>query len=134
MRFRVMPLPLAVIATALVLTGGCGSSKPPVCSDASALQTSVQNLKNVSISKGSLSTLSSDLSTIQKQLATLSNSAKGQFASQITALQNSIAALRPAVTTATTQPSVTTMAAVATSTHALVQAAGSLQSAVKSTC
>jgi hypothetical protein len=134
MRYRVMPLPLVMVTAALVLTGGCGSSKPPVCSDAAAVQTSVNNLKGVSISRGSLSTLNSDVSTIQQQLTTLSKSAKGQFAPQISALRDSLAALRPAVTAATAQPGATTLATVATTTHTVVRAAGSLQSAVNSTC
>jgi hypothetical protein len=134
MRYRVMPLPLAAVTAAVLLTGGCGSSKPAVCSDAAALQKSVQNLKSVSISKGSLTTLRNDISTIQQQLTTLSNSAKGQFAPQISGLRNSLTALRPAVAAATAQPSASTLAAVATTTHSVVQAAGSLQSAVKSTC
>jgi hypothetical protein len=134
MRTREIALPLAAVAAAFVLTAGCGSSKPPVCSDASALQTSVQNLKDVSIGKGSLSTLSNDLSTIQKQLTTLSNSAKGQFGSQITGLQTSIASLRPAVTAAVADPSASTLAAVATRIPGVVSAANTLQSAVKNTC
>jgi hypothetical protein len=134
MRNVLVPLPLAAVTAAVLLTGGCGSSKPPVCSDASALKTSVENLKSVPISKSGLTTLGNDVSTIQKQLNTLQSSAKSQFGPQISALRESLATLRPAVAAATAGPSVSTLAAVATGTAKVVQSANSLQSAVKNTC
>jgi hypothetical protein len=128
-------LPAAILV--LVFSGlaaGCSSSKPAYCTDADQLKTSVQDLGNVTINVRDLSSVNTAVSKVQADAKTFATDAKSAFPSQTTALQNSLSSLETAVKSAMSQPSVTTVAAVASSVTQVKTAADNLQTAAKGKC
>ena len=87
-------VPLALIATALVAAGCGGSSKPAYCSNVSDLQQSVDDLKNIQLKSGALSTLQTDLQKVQNNADAVVSSAKQDFPSQTSALKSSVRAFQ----------------------------------------
>jgi hypothetical protein len=128
-------VPAAALVLALSgLAAGCGSSKPAYCADASQLKTSVQDLGNVNINIHDLSSVNTAVSKVQADASKFASDAKSAYPSQTTALKNSLSSLQTAVKSAMGQPSVTTVAAVASSVSQVKTAASNLQNAVKGAC
>jgi hypothetical protein len=128
-------VPAAALVLALSgLAAGCSSSKPAYCADASQLKTSVQDLGNVNINIHDLSSVNTAVSKVQADAKTFASDAKSAYPSQTTALKNSLSSLQTAVKSAMGQPSVTTVAAVASSVSQVKTAASNLQNAVKGAC
>jgi hypothetical protein len=124
-------------AAALVLSGlaaGCSSSKPAYCTDADQLKTSVQDLGNVNINVHDLSSVNTAVSKVQADATAFASDAKSAYPSQTTALQNSLSSLETAVKSAMGQPSLTTVAAVASSVTQVKTAADNLQTAANGKC
>ncbi len=134
----------ALILTAAVLTaaalGACSDdnkdneAKPAVCNDVDSLRSSVDDLKDVQVGQGAIAEAQQDLDTIQQRLATLRADAKGQFSSEISAVDTALASLQTAVDAAKANPSAVSLAATATSARTAVDAGQALVSAVKRTC
>jgi hypothetical protein len=128
-------VPAAALVLALSgLAAGCSSSKPAYCADASQLKTSVQDLGNVNINIHDLSSVNTAVSKVQADASKFASDAKSAYPSQTTALKNSLSSLQTAVKSAMGQPSVTTVAAVASSVSQVKTAASNLQNAVKGAC
>jgi hypothetical protein len=128
----------ASVATVLGLaTGivGCSDdSKPAVCSDIDALQDSVQSLRDVSLEQGALTEIRSDLTTISTQFDTFTTDAKGQYATEVSAVRSAVDTLSTAVTGAKEGPTATTLAAVGTAARSVADATKELADAVSGTC
>jgi hypothetical protein len=124
------------LAAAALFTAGCGGSdKPAYCSDVSDLQQSVDDLKNVQLSgSDSLSTLQTQLKTVQTNANTVVNSAKADFPSQTTALKASVAGLGSAVQQLPAAPTPAELAALAPLVSGVSTAAKGLDSATSSAC
>lgn len=114
--------------------GACSSSKPPVCSDAQDLKSSLSSLKDIKVGQGALSELSTTATTIQQQSATLKADAKDQFADQIQGLDNARQTFQSSVATAKASPSGAALATVVAGASQVVTAGQTLVSAVKNTC
>lgn len=126
---------LAVAAGALVGgVGACSSSKPPVCSDAKDLKSSVSGLKDINIGQGALTELSNQAATIRQQFDTLKADAKSEFASEIQGLTTALQTFDTSVTTAKASPSASTLATVAAGASQVVTAGQKLVTAVNNTC
>jgi hypothetical protein len=124
-------------AAVLVLSGlaaGCSSSKPAYCTDADQLKTSVQDLGNVNINVHDLSSVNTAVSKVQADATTFASDAKSAYPSQTTALKTSLSSLETAVKSAMAQPSLTTVAAVASSVTQVKTAADNLQTAANGKC
>ena len=77
---------------------GCGSSsKPDYCSDVSDLQSSVDDLKNVQLQSGALSTLQTDVQKVQSDANAVVSSAKQDFPTETSALQSSVSTLSASI-------------------------------------
>jgi hypothetical protein len=74
------------------------------------------------------------VSKVQADATTFASDAKSAYPSQTTALQNSLSSLETAVKSAMAQPSVTTVAAVASSVTQVKTAADNLQTAANGKC
>jgi hypothetical protein len=74
------------------------------------------------------------VSKVQADASKFASDAKSAYPSQTTALKNSLSSLQTAVKSAMGQPSVTTVAAVASSVSQVKTAASNLQNAVKGAC
>ena len=91
-------VPLALIATALVAAGcGSSSSKPAYCSNVSSLQQSVDDLRNIQLQSGALSTLQTDLQKVQNNANAVVSSAKADFPSETSALKSSVSSLSDSI-------------------------------------
>src|SRR5580700_1156993 len=81
----------------LVALGACGgNSKPAYCGDRTNLQNSVKGLPGA-ITSGGVSSLKSQLTTIQSQATSLVNSAKNDFPSETSAITSAMNALKGSV-------------------------------------
>ena len=64
---RLLFIPVALAAAALVAAGCGSSSKPAYCSDVTNLQNSVNSLKSVQLQSGAVSTLKTDVQKVQSE-------------------------------------------------------------------
>jgi hypothetical protein len=118
---------------ALVAAGGCGSSKPGYCSDLDSLQSSIGDLKSLSLSDG-FSGLQSQLKTIQSDARTLVDSARSDFPSETSAITSSVDSLASAVRTLPSSPSPSQVGAIATDATNVVSSVRRFTDATDSKC
>jgi hypothetical protein len=125
---RVLVVILAV--TALLATACGGSSKPKFCTTATSLKKSVSGL-NVS---GGVSSVKSQLQTIQSQATTLVSSAKSDFPDQTTAINSAVTKLETDIKQIPASPSPQQLVAVGLDIKSLVSSVSAFASASKSKC
>ena len=129
-------VPIALVASAaLITTTGCGgsSSKPAYCSDRSTLQSDLQGL-SVPTSSSDISSLKSQLTTIQSDATALVNSAKSDFPSETSAIKSSVDTLSNAVKALPSSPSTSQIAAIAVDVAAVTSSVKSFDDATSSKC
>jgi hypothetical protein len=133
---RTVPhLLVVVVLASVLLVAGCGSkSTSPVCTDVSALKSSISSLTDVKLDSSTLSTLSGKISQVQSDLTRLKTDAQTQYATQISAVDAAASAVQTTVSAAAATPNATTLAAAVTALQGLKTALSSLRSAVSSTC
>lgn len=129
-------LAAAVLSGALLLAA-CGSSasstaKPAFCSNVTALKKSISDLPTAVT--GGVSSLKTQLTTIEGQVASIVPSAKSDFPSETQALSNSLATLETQIKHLSASPTVPQIAAVGLQAENTVKAAQSLITATKSKC
>ena len=123
------------LAAAASLAVGCGSDdKPDYCSDVSDLQQSVEDLKNVQLESGVLSTLQTDLQKIQTNADAVVSSAKQDFPNETSAVKSSVSTLSNAIEQLPSSPTAQQLAALVPDIDSTVTAAQNLSSATKSAC
>ena len=128
-------VPLALVATALVAAGcGSSSSKPAYCSDVSDLQQSVDDLKNIQLQSGALSTLQTDLQKVQNNANAVVSSAKADFPSETSALKSSVSTLSNSIKQLPPSPTAQQLIPLAAEISSVVTAAKNLSSATSSAC
>jgi hypothetical protein len=130
---RLVPTLLAVVIAASGLTA-CGGDKPPVCDDVDALQSSVDNLKDVQVSENGLNALSSDLTQIKGDLQQLTTDAKAEFGDDVSKVDSAVKGLQSSVTAAKSAPSASSLSAVGTAVKGVQSSLSALQDAVSGTC
>lgn len=112
------------------LIAGCGSSKPAYCKDRSALQKSVSSLTVT----GGVSALKTQLQTIEGQVKSLGSSAKSDFPTETTAVDNAVSTLERQVKALPSSPSASQLASVAVAVKDTVSSVSAFVSATKSKC
>ena len=123
------------LAAAASLTAGCGDSdKPDYCSNVSDLHQSVDDLKNVQLESGALSTLQMELQEVQTDANAVVSSANQDFPSETSALKSSVSSLSNAIEQLPSSPAVEELAALAPDISSTVTAATNLSSATESAC
>ena len=128
-------VPLALIATALVAAGcGSSSSKPAYCSNVSSLQQSVDDLGNIQLQSGALSTLQTDLQKVQNNADAVVSSAKADFPSQTSALKSSVTALSNSIKQLPASPTPQQLIPLGVEIRSTVTVAKNLSSATSSAC
>ena len=125
---------LAGACAALVAAGCGGSDKPAYCSNVSDLQQSVDDLKGVKLESGALSTLQTDVKTVQSDADAVVSSAKQDFPNETSALKSSVSTLSTAVKQLPSSPTAQQLAALVPDITNTVTAAKNLSSATKSAC
>jgi outer membrane murein-binding lipoprotein Lpp len=131
---RVTPLFLvAVLVTGLLVACG-SSSKPQLCSDVKNLQSSVNELRDISPTGSALVKIKDGVTNVGKNVQTVVSSAKSQYSSQVADLQSAYSSLKTNAQKAGDTRSAQDFAAVATSFSQLGTATKNLASAVQNTC
>jgi hypothetical protein len=125
----------ALISFALVGlgVGACGG-QPAVCDDVQSLQTSWQDIKRAKPGEGGLSTITTELDTMQTTVKQLGADASSQYSSQVKAVRASTATLGSSVESATSNPTSASIAQVANDVRAVGQAIEDLGTALSNTC
>ena len=119
-----------LIGLAALIVGCGGSSKPAFCKNRSALQESVTN---ISVS-GGVSSLKTQLQSIQGQAKSLVSSAKSDFPDQTTAINTAVSTLQTHVKELSSSPTPAQLAAVAVDVKNAVSSVSDFTSATKSKC
>ena len=137
-RLRTLALLAAAVLLASVSLAGCGGedapSTPAVCSSVDDLHSSVEDLKNVDLTKGALATLQDKLATVASDLKTVQTDAKSEYATEVDAVDQATASVGSSLKAAAASPSATTVAAVGAAVQALWTSLTTLHEAIKSTC
>jgi hypothetical protein len=125
-------------ATAITaLLGGCGAGggdRPAVCDSLSAVQASVDDLRNANVSENGLSQLRSDLGQLKVNLDQLSQDARAQLQPQIDGVRAAAGQLSSSVTAAKSDPSAATFAGVRTAVAGVADSVQGLGAAMSGTC
>ena len=133
--FRITLIVPAALAAVVLVAAGCGSSsKPAYCSDVSNIATYVDNLKNVQLQSGAVSTLKTDVQKVQSNANAVVGSAKQELPEpdqRAAVIRLEPLHLDPGAAPALTAQQLVPIAAEVAST---VSAADSLKSATSSAC
>jgi hypothetical protein len=124
-------LMLCVLLVGVVaLIAGCGSSKPAFCKNVSELQKSVKNIS----ASGGLSSLKTQLQTIETQAKGLVSSAKSDFPNETTAIDTAVSQLQTNIKALPSSPSAAQLAAVALDIKNAVTSVSTFASTSKDKC
>ena len=121
-------------ASASSSASASASNKAAVCASAGKLKDDVVALKDVNIRAEGTSAVSAQLTKIQQQFDVVRSDAHGQFAPQITGLQDAVSRLSSSLSAATGNLNGSTLTTLAAAVGAVVTAGNSLVSAVSGTC
>jgi hypothetical protein len=117
------------------LLAGCGSSdKPAFCGDVKNLQDSISQLTSIKIETGVLDTVRTDLEAVQANAQTVADSARTDFPSESSSLEDSIKTASQSIQDLSPSPSGTEIAAVALNVSAVATSAKSFEEATSSAC
>lgn len=130
---RGRPVFLVAVAAAICLTA-CASDEAAVCEDVDTLESSVEGLKDVQVSEDGLSTLSSDVTQIQEDVAQLRSDAKSEFGDEVDQVQSMATTLEGSLEAAKSAPSPSTLSAVATAIESVDSSVSALGDALTGTC
>jgi hypothetical protein len=104
------------------------------CTDATNLNTSVQNLGNADVATNGLSSLQTALTSVKTSASAFVTDAKSAYPSQTAALSTSLSGLQTAITPAKGQPPVTAATTVVPAVTQVKSSASGLQSAASGKC
>ena len=121
-------------ASATASSSASASDKAAVCASAGKLKDDVVALKDVNIRANGTSAVSAQLTKIQQQLDVVRSDAQGQFAPQITGLQDAVSRLSSSLSAAKGNLNGGTLTTLAAAVGTVVTAGNSLVSAVSGTC
>ena len=126
---------MVVLAAAALVAAGCGGDdEPAYCSNVSDLQQSVDDLKNVQLESGSLSSLQTAIQKVQSDADAVVSSAKEDFPNETSALKSSVSSLSTTIEELPSSPTAQQLAALAPEINGVVTAAKDLDSATNSEC
>jgi hypothetical protein len=126
-------LAAALVAAIVAVLVGCGgSSKPSYCSDLSNLKSSVNDLKNVSITD--LSAVKSAIQKVESDGKAVVSSAKNDFPSETSALSTSLSALETTLGQLNSSTATAALKQLPAQVSATVTAVDNFSSATKSKC
>jgi len=121
-------------ASSSATASASASDKAAVCASAGKLKDDVVALKDVNIRANGTSAVSAQLTKIQQQLDVVRSDAQGQFAPQITGLQDAVSRLSSSLSAAKGNLNGGTLTTLAAAVGTVVTAGNSLVSAVSGTC
>jgi hypothetical protein len=129
---------LLALTTTTVLSvavlAGCSSDKPAFCGDVDTLNNSISQLTSVKIEAGVLDNIRTDLNTVQTDAQAAVDSARTDFPSETSALEDSLKTAEQSIQDLPASPSGAEIAAVALNISAVANAAKSFEEATSSAC
>jgi hypothetical protein len=122
--------------TAAALFAGCGTSKPAYCAQVSDFHNSVSALEKQEISITNASGVLSAVDNVGTSAKALATALKGEFATQISAIESSLSAIGKSLGEATGSLSAAKQAIVSIpgEVNTLKRAAAEIQQVTKSKC
>jgi hypothetical protein len=131
--------PAAAVGAALALPlAACGSSsdnsKPAYCNDRDQLQQSISGIKDISLDKGAISALQTQLKTVDADAKQLVSTAKGEFPTETGAISTATSELSSAVSDLSSSPSASSVAAVVAGVTGVVDSVKGFTQATDNTC
>ncbi|WP_166872232.1 hypothetical protein [Salinibacterium sp. ZJ450] len=123
------------------ITAGCAQTEPQaqdeppaVCSAVSSLKASVADVTTVDLNQGALAELQDNLTQVKSDLGKVKDEAKGEYATEIDAVEQASASVGSSVGAAITSPSAQTISDVGTAVQTLGTSLSTLEDAVENTC
>ena len=96
---RVARSVVTLVLTSALVAGfaSCSSDKSQACQDSTNLKSSIQDLRDVNVVKDGPSALTGAIAQVNTDFQALQATAKDEFGSEVTAVSNSLSALKSAV-------------------------------------
>jgi hypothetical protein len=110
------------------------SANAALCQNVAALRTSISNLTHISVSKGAVNEIRSNLTDVQSKLNALTAQAHGQWHSQTAELKAALGKLHTATSDLAANPGVSTVSGVVTALGGVTTAASNLLAATSTDC
>ncbi|MBO2450793.1 hypothetical protein J4573_27090 [Actinomadura barringtoniae] len=123
-----------LVPLTFVLTACGDSNRPQVCDDFDSLHKSVADLRSTSLNSDGVNALQTNVSKVKSDLQTFAQSAKGQFSTQLNALNLAISQATTAISGAVGKTSPQSLAAAGSALRGAGTAFQSLEDAVNDTC
>ncbi|WP_229076550.1 hypothetical protein [Actinoplanes sp. DH11] len=127
----------AILAAAVLGTGGCAASEPEapaVCESFATVQNTVTQIRNTNVSENGLVAVRPYVAELLSQLNQLVLDAKAQFQPQADQLRVSVDQLSASVESASADPGAATLATVRTAVASVRTSAQALRDAIGGTC
>ncbi len=121
------------VATAIGIAG-CGGSDPEYCTDRSALQASISDLRDVDVRADGVGALETQLRQIQSDANALVASAREEFEPEASSLRAALTRVETAGQAVVADPSAQAIPALAAAVSSMVSAFDQLSDAVRSRC
>ena len=127
-------VPLMAMLVALTGPTGCSSDQPDLCVSVDALESSVDNLKNVQLGENGLAEVETYLTQIGEDIEDVTDAAKEQYSSEVDAVTDAVDDIDEVLRIAKDQPSAATLRPLAEAVTALASGLTALQQAVADSC
>jgi uncharacterized phage infection (PIP) family protein YhgE len=130
-----MPIGIAAVTAAASLAiGGCSTDQPAVCDSLAAVQTAMNQIRNVNVSENGLGSLKPYLQQLQADVNQLLTDAAAQYAPQVQAVRTAADQVSTSVATARATPDVVNLSAARSTIGDLQASLRSLADAMSGTC
>ena len=127
-------VPLMAILLALTGLAGCSSDEPDLCTSVDALESSVDNLKNVQLGENGLAEVETYLTQIRDDITDVTTAAKQEFEPEVDAVTDAVDDIDEVLRIAKDKPSAATIGPLAEGVTALASGLTALQQAVSDSC
>jgi hypothetical protein len=127
-------VPLMAILLALTGLAGCSSDEPDLCTSVDALESSVDNLKNVQLGENGLAEVETYLTQIRDDITDVTTAAKQEFEPEVDAVTDAVDDIDEVLRIAKDKPSAATLRPLAEGVTALASGLTALQQAVSDSC
>jgi hypothetical protein len=127
----------ALVASAVVAlcsVTGCGSDDPAVCESVAALESSLDNVRDLQLGENGLVELQDVLVQVKADADQVVTDAGEQYGAQVTTVSDAVGALADSARAARDDPSAATLEAVRTSLTGVGTEVSSLREDVSGTC
>jgi len=128
--------PAATTPTATTPAAPTPTASPAsaLCQDVAALRASLDMLKHVTVGKGTVNEIKSDLADVKTKLGAVKTELHGQWQAQVSALEDSLAKLQTAVNDLASNFSASTISGTVSALRSVAAAGSNLLAALSKQC